>query len=212
MDREERDARFTRFLELHKNLLARKQSTYGFGKIVGINYKPTKFRRLFDYSSDTNTLPSKLTILDAVEIIGFALFLEEIENHVVDSFAAARELLEIEQHDSEMLQEPQPKAKPGRKADPKIQLRREIVRKHIQQANDFHDKDKKQALLKELQESNIPLLKDAEGMQKHNRISKWPDYMRKSHLWEQAVEDVLKRDVYDRKAKSHDEITTKPTP
>ena len=189
------DDLYPRFEELFKEF-------FGSPASFGIVIEPDEFRRLFYYSWDQKVPPSKEILVKAVHIKPTSLVsLEEVEDHVAKTFATALEKLRIEEHKQEasLPQEAQQKPKPGLEADEKTQQRGEIVRNCIHEKSDFHDEETKQALLKEFEVNEIPLLKDSEGTPKHIGISEWADYIQKSHLWGAAVDDILNRDRFPRK-------------
>ncbi len=201
------EALFTRFEGLFREYLQR-PLIVGFGLAVSLRLEPTKrdlLRQFFDSSWKKKDHPSKQLLMEVVGFIGPPPIggFEDVEDHVAKSFAAAIEKLEIEEHNEEasLPQKSHQKVKPGKSADPKIKKRGEIVRKHIHKRSDFFDEAKKQALLREFEENEIPLLKDSEGTPKHIGISEWADYIQKPHLWEAVVDDILNRDRFPRKSK-----------
>ncbi len=92
------------------------------------------------------------------------------------------------------------KLKPGRKADPKVLKRGQIVRKHIHTKKDFFDEEKKQVLLREFEENEIPLPKDRYGLLKYPGRN-WQEIMSQSAKWEKVVDDILNRDRFPRESK-----------
>ncbi len=154
------DDLYARFEDLFKGF---------FGSPVVI--EPDEFRRLFYYSWDRKELPSKEILVKAVRIEPTSLVsLEEVGDRVLSTFAMALENLRIEEHNQEasLPQESQQKPKPGRKANPKVALRRKIVGNHIREKEDFDDEDKLQLLLQELDRKEIPPPEDID------RLSSFP--------------------------------------
>ncbi len=118
----------------------------------------------------------------------------------------ARELLEqpvatpISKSESETSHEdPQEKTakKPGRQADPRVQERREIVKKHVNQKRDFFDRDKQRKLLTEFEEKEIPLPRDDKGIEKYP-VVRWTDFMHKPTQWAKLANGTLNRDRFNR--------------
>lgn len=86
-----RDDLYPRFEEVFKEF---------FGSPVVI--EPDEFRRLFYYSWDKKVLPSKEILGQAVRIKPTALVsLEEVEDHILSTFAMALEKLRIEEHNQD---------------------------------------------------------------------------------------------------------------
>jgi len=204
------DALFTRFEELFKKFLNR-LLIVGFASQVSVDLEPTKrdlLRQFFDLSWDKKELPSKKLLMEVVRFIGPPPIrgFEEVEDHVAESFDLALEKLRFEEPKQEeeetvSLPHPQQKPKPGRKGDPKIQKRGEIVRKHIYTKKDFFDKKKKQVLLREFEENEIPFPRNQDGLLKYLGMT-WQEIMSQSAKWEKVVDSVLERDRFPRKRKT----------
>jgi len=197
---------FTRFEGLFREYLQR-PLIVGFGLTVSLRLEPTKhdlLRKFFDLSWDKKELPSKKLLIEVVRFIGPPPIrgFEEVEDHVAESFLLALEKLKFEEpkQDEEetvsLPQEPQQKPKPGRKADPKTQKRRDIVKKHIHSPEDFFEEDKKQALLKEFEENEIPPPKNRDGLVKYPGLG-WGDIMSQPSKWIRVI-DALNRGRFSR--------------
>jgi len=193
------DALFTRFEGLFKKYLDSKQFFLLTPEELGI--EQANLRQLFYYSWDKGDPPSKLMLLGVLQITfpsetsKFWGSPAALEDHVLESFALALEELKFAEHtDTSLPQEPQQKPKPGRKADPKIQKRRDIVKKHINSPQDFFEEDKKQALLKEFEENKIPPPKDKYDLVKYPGLD-WGNIMSQPTKWMNVV-DVLNRDRF----------------
>ena len=127
---------------------------------------------------------------------------EDVEDHVAESFDLALEKLKFEEpkQEASLSQESQQKVKAGKPADPTIKKRGESVRKHIHKRSHFFDEEKKQALLREFEENEIPLPKDRYGFLKYPGRN-WQEIMSQSAKWEKVVDDILNRDRFPRKSK-----------
>jgi len=178
---------------------------------VSVDLEPTKrdlLRQFFDLSWDKKELPSKKLLMEVVRFIGPPPIrgFDEVEDHVAESFDLALEKLRFEepkQDEEETVSlppHPQQNSKPGRKGDPRIQKRRDIVKKYIHSPEDFFEEDKKQALLKEFEENKIPPPRDRYGFLKYPGM-KWQEIMSQSAKWEKVVDSVLERDRFPRKSK-----------
>ena len=203
------DALFTRFEELFKKFLNR-LLIVGFASQVSVDLEPTKrdlLRQFFDLSWDKKELPSKKLLMEVVRFIGPPPIrgFEEVEDHVAESFDLALEKLKFEEpkQDEEeavsLPQHPQQKPKPGKPADPKIKKRVEIVRKHIHKRSDFFEVEKKQALLREFEENEVPLPRNKDGFLKYPGMN-WQDIASQPAKWRNVV-DVLNRDRFPKKSK-----------
>jgi len=72
---------------------------FGSPGSFGIVIKPDEFRQLFYYSWDKKVLPHKEILMKAVHIKPTSLvFLEEVGDHLLSTFAMALEKLRIEEH------------------------------------------------------------------------------------------------------------------
>jgi len=72
---------------------------FGSPASFGIIIEPDEFRPLFYYSWDQKVLPSKEILVQAVRIKPTSLVsLEEVEDHILSTFAMALEKLRIEEH------------------------------------------------------------------------------------------------------------------
>jgi len=87
--------------------------------------------------------------------------------------------------------------KPGKQADPKVQERREIVKKHVNQKEDFFDRAKKKTLLTEFEKKEIPLPRNGDGIEKYPGLQ-WMDFMHKSTQWGELANGILNRDRFNR--------------
>ncbi len=193
------EALFTRFEGLFKKHLDSKQFLFLTLEQLGI--EQASLRALFYYSWDNEYLPSKQMLLEVLQIThppGTNEFWGSpaaLEDHVLESFALALEELKFAEHtDTSLPQHPQQKSKPGRKADPKIQKRRDIVKKHIHSPKDFFEEDKKQALLKEFEENEIPPPKDKYDLVKYPGLD-WGNIMSQPAKWMNVI-DILNRDRF----------------
>ena len=140
MAQEKQDALFSRFVELFQKFLSRKSLVHRFATPISIHPKQAELRQLFNWSWATKELPTKQVLMESVRFIGLDSMVgvpEDFENYVTQAFAAAVEALKIEEHTHEeegsTSSESQRKSKPGRKANPKVELRRKIVRNHIKE-------------------------------------------------------------------------------
>ncbi len=203
------DALFTRFEELFREYLQR-PLIVGFALPVSLRLEPTKgdlLRQFFFHSWDKKELPSKELLMEVVRFLGPPPIhrFEEVEDRVAESFALALEKLEIEEpkQDEEeavsLPQHPQQKPKPGKPADPKIRKRVEIVRKHVHKRSDFFEVEKKQALLREFEENEVPLPRNKDGFLKYPGMN-WQDIASQPAKWRNVV-DVLNRDRFSKKRK-----------
>ncbi len=118
---------------------------------------------------------------------------EEVEEHVARSFTLALEALEYEEHceEASLPQKSRQKSKPGRKADPKIQKRRETVQKYIHTYIDWFDPSSKEQLLDEFDDEDIPLPKSKSVPESVDIWAKFIDY---PDDWQRVVNKVLNRD------------------
>jgi len=196
------EALFTRFEGLFREYLQR-PLIVGFGLTVSLRLEPTKrdlLRQFFDLSWDKKELPSKKLLMEVVRFIGPPPIrgFEEVEEHVAESFALALEKLRFEeptQHEEATVslpQEPQQKSKPGIKADPEIQQRRDVIKKYIHAYKDWFDPSIKDKLLDEFDEEEIPFPKDSESFPKSIVI--WADFIDPPDDWKRVVDKVLNRD------------------
>jgi len=198
IEQEKRNALFTRFVKLFEEFFHRSQVT-----LQSVDLDLPKLQKIFYHSWDKKVLPSKQVLMKSVHIRpGPMSFAGISEDDVAKAFAAALEALEIEEHNEEasLLQHPQQKSRPGQPADPKIKQRGEIVRKHIHSKKDFLDEEKKQVLLREFEENEIPLPTDRYGFLKYPGRN-WQELMGQSAKWEKVVDDILNRDRFPRKSK-----------
>ncbi len=119
---------------------------------------------------------------------------EEVEDRVAESFALALERLKFAEHTDTLPQEPQQKSKPGRKADPEIQKRRDIIKKYIHAYKDWFNSSIKEKLLDEFDEEEIPFPKDSESFPKSIVI--WADFIKDypAEDWKRVVDKVLDKD------------------
>ena len=197
------DALFTRFEGLFKKHLDSKQFLFLTLEQLGI--EQASLRALFYYSWDNEYLPSKQMLLEVLQIThppGTNEFWgspDALEDHVLESFALALEELKFAEHTDSLPQEPQQKSKPGKPADPKIKKRVEIVRKHIHKRSDFFEVEKKQALLREFEENEVPLPRNKDGFLKYPGMN-WQDIASQPAKWRNVV-DVLNRDRFPKKSK-----------
>ena len=197
------DALFTRFEGLFREYLQR-LLIVGFGLPVSLRLEPTKgdlLRQFFSLSWNKKELPSKKLLMEVVQFIGPPPIrgFEEVEEHVAESFALALEKLRFEEpkqdeEETVSLPHPQQKSRPGRKADPRILKRRDIVKKHISSPKDFFEEDKKQALLKAFEENEIPTPKNKYGLVKYPGLG-WGDIMSQPSRWIRVI-DALNRDRF----------------
>ncbi len=188
------DALFTRFEGLFREYLQR-LLIVGFASQVSVDLEPTKrdlLRQFFDLSWDKKELPSKKLLMEVVRFIGPPPIrgFDEVEDHVAESFDLALEKLRFEEPKQEeeetvSLPHPQQKPKPGRKADPKIQKRGEIVRKHIYTKKDFFDEKIKQVLLREFEENEIPFPRNQDGLLRYLGMN-WQEIMGQSAKWKKV--------------------------
>ncbi len=202
------DALFTRFEGLFREYLQR-FLIVGFGLPVSLRLEPTKgdlLRQFFSLSWNKKELPSKKLLMEVVQFIGPPPIrgFEEVEEYVAESFDLALEKLKFEEtkQDEEetvsLPEKPQQKSKPGKPADPKIKKRGEIVRKHTYKKSDFFDEEKKQALLREFEENEIPLPRNRYGLIKYPGMN-WQEIMNQSAKWQNVVDPTLARDMFPRK-------------
>ena len=191
------DALFTRFEELFREYLQR-PLIVGFALPVSLRLEPTKgdlLRQFFFHSWDKKELPSKELLMEVVRFIspppirGF----EEVEEHVARSFTLALEALEYEEHceEASLPQKSRQKSKPGRKADPKIQKRRETVQKYIHTYIDWFDPSSKEQLLDEFDDEDIPLPKSKSVPES---VDIWAEFIDYPDDWQRVVNKVLNRD------------------
>jgi len=196
------DALFTRFEGLFKKHLDSKQFLFLTLEQLGI--EQASLRELFYYSWDNGDLPSKQMLLEVLQITypsGTSKFWGSpaaLEDHVLEAFALALEELKFAEHTDSLPQEPQQKSKPGKPADPKIKRRGEIVRNHVHKQSDFFDEEKKQALLREFEENEIPLPRNRYGLIKYPGMN-WQEIMSQSAKWQNVVDPTLARDMSPRK-------------
>jgi len=190
------DALFTRFEGLFKKHLDGKQFLFLTLEQLGI--EQASLRQIFHYSWDKG-LPSKQMLLEVLQITyppGTNEFWggpAALEDHVLESFAEALEELKFAEHTDSLPQEPQQKSKPGKPADPKIKRRGEIVRNHVHKQSDFFDEEKKQALLREFEENEIPLPRNKYDSLKYPGLS-WQEIMCQPAKWRNVVDPVLQKD------------------
>jgi len=116
---------------------------------------------------------------------------EEVEEHVARSFTLALEALEYEEHceEASLPQKSRQRSKPGRKADPKIQKRRETVQKYIHTYIDWFDPSSK--LLDEFDDEDIPLPKSKSVPES---VDIWAEFIDYPDDWQKVVKKVLNRD------------------
>jgi len=195
------DALFTRFEELFRKYLDSKQFLFLTPEELAI--EQASLRALFYYSWDNGDLPSKQMLLEVLQITypsGTSKFWGSpaaLEDHVLESFALALEELKFAEHtDTSLPQEPQQKSKPGRKANPQVALRREIVRKHIKGTQDFNDESKLKLLLQELDEKEIPPPEDIDKLLSFT--CSWEELLKKPGKLARVVK-VLNRDRWPKK-------------
>jgi len=211
----EQDALFKRFVELFKEYLEENAELY-FVLIDDDAYRTTlqtsRLFQLFYRCWDENVQPNQSVLLKYVPLIDYLPTLsnqKEVVFHIVKSFRNALEELRTSQHNqgekegASLSQKSHQRSKPGKPADPKIQKRGEIVRKHIYTKKDFFDEEKKQVLLREFEENEIPLPRDRYGLLKYPGKN-WQEIMSQSAKWKKVVDPVLERDRSPRK----DKITT----
>ncbi len=190
----EQDALFTRFVELFREFFHRSPVT-----LQCLDLDLPELHQLFHYSWDKKVLPSKQVLMKAVHIRPSPMsFAGKSEDNVAEDFAAALEALEIEEHNEEasLPQHPQQKSKPGRKANPEVALRREIVRKHIKGTHDFDDESKLKLLLQELDEKKIPPPEDIDKLSSFT--CSWKELLKKPGKLVRVVK-VLNRDRWPKK-------------
>ena len=86
------------------------------------------------------------------------------------------------------------KLKPGRKADPKILKRRDIIKKYIHAYQDWFDSSIKEKILDEFDEEEIPFPKDSESFPKSIVI--WAEFIKDypADDWKRVVDKVLDKD------------------
>ena len=198
------DALFTRFEELFREYLQR-LLIVGFGHLVSLHLEPTKrdlLRQFFDLSWDKKELPSKKLLMEVVQFIGPPPIrgFDEVEEHVAESFDLALEKLKFEEtkQDEEetvsLPEKPQQKSKQGRRTDPKIQKRRDIIKKYIHASKDWFDPSIKEKLLDEFDEEEIPFPKDSESFPKSIVI--WAEFIKDypADDWKRVVDKVLDKD------------------
>ena len=118
---------------------------------------------------------------------------EEVEEHVARFFTLALEVLEYEEHceEASLPQKSRQKSKPGRKADPKIQKRRETVQKYIHTYIDWFDPSSKEQLLHEFDDEDIPLPKSKSVPES---VDIWAEFIDYPDDWQRVVNKVLNRD------------------
>ena len=121
---------------------------------------------------------------------------EEVEDRVAESFALALEKLRFEEpkqdeEETVSLPHPQQKPKPGRKEDPRIRKRREIVQKYIHTCIDWFDPSSKEQLLDEFDDEDIPLPKSKSVPESVDIRAEFIDY---PDDWQKVVKKVLNRD------------------
>jgi len=195
------DALFTRFEGLFKKHLDSKQFLFLTLEQLGI--EQASLRVLFYYSWDNGDLPSKQMLLEVLQITypsGTSNFWGSptaLEDHVLESFALALEELKFAEHTDSLPQHPQQKSKPGRKANPKVGLRREVVRKHIHGTQDFDDESKLKLLLQELDEKEIPPPEDIDKLSSFT--CSWEELLKKPGKLARVVK-VLNRDRWPKKS------------
>jgi len=192
------DALFTRFEELFKKYLDSKQFLFLTLEQLGI--EQASLHQLFYYSWDNGDLPTRQMLLEVLQITyptGTNEFWGSpaaLEDHVFESFASALEELKFAEHTDTLLpQEPQQKSKPGRKADPEIQKRRDIVKKHIHAYKYWFDPSIKEKLLDEFNDEDIPFPKDSNNFPESIVI--WTDFITdNADDWPRVVDKLLNRD------------------
>jgi len=192
------DDLFTRFVKLFEEFFHRSQVT-----LQSVDLDLPKLQKIFYHSWDKKVLPSKQVLMKSVHIRpGPMSFAGISEDDVAKAFSAALEALEIEEHNEEasLPQKSHQKVKVGKPADPTIKKRGESVRKHIHKRSHFFDEEKKQALLREFEENEIPLPRDGDGLLKYPAMN-WQKIMSQSAKWEKVVDDILNRDRFPRKSK-----------
>jgi len=198
------DALFTRFEELFREYLQR-PLIVGFALPVSLRLEPTKgdlLRQFFFHSWDKKDPPSKELLMEVVGFLGPPPIhrFEEVENRVAESFALALEKLKFEEpkQDEEetvlLPQHPQQKLKPGRKGDPRIRKRRDIVKTRIQEPKDFLDPEIQRELLDEFHKEGIPIPRQSVNIPAS--ILEWPEFMGHPNRWRKFVESCLKKDLY----------------
>ena len=90
-------------------------------------------------------------------------------------------------------EKPRNREKPGKKADPKIKLRRKLVRKYISQKKDFYDPEISHALLSDLDYNQIPP-PIAQG--KPIFVHRWVDVQDDEFLVDRVIK-ILNEDRWD---------------
>ncbi len=195
------DALFTRFEGLFKKHLDSKQFLFLTLEQLGI--EQASLRELFYYSWDNGDLPSKQMLLEVLQITyppGTNEFWGSpaaLEDHVFESLALALEALKLAEHtDTSLPQKAQQKSKPGRKPNPKVGLRREVVRKNIHGTQDFDDESKLKLLLQELDEKEIPPPEDIDKLSSFT--CSWEELLKKPGKFARVVK-VLNRDRWPKK-------------
>ena len=195
------DALFTRFEGFCKKYLDSKQFLFLTLEQLGI--EQASLRQLFYYSWDYGDAPSKQMLLEVLPITypsGTSEFWGSpaaLEDHVLESFALALEELKFAEHkDTSLPQESQQKPKPGRKANPKVALRKKIVGNHIREKEDFDDEDKLQLLLQELDRKEIPPPEDTDRLSSFT--GSWEGLLKEPGKLARVVK-VLNRDRWPRK-------------
>jgi len=164
--------------------------------------EPTKrdlLRQFFDLSWDKKELPSKKLLIEVVRFLGPPPIhrFEEVEDRVAESFDLALEKLKFEEpkQDEEetvsLPQHPQQKPKPGRKEDPRIRKRREIVQKYIHTYIDWFDPNSKEQLLDEFDDEDIPLPKSKSVPES---VDIWAEFIDFPDDWQRVVNNILNRD------------------
>jgi len=193
------DALFTRFEGFFKKYLDSKQFLFLTLEQLGI--EQASLRQLFYYSWDNGDSPSKQMLLEVLQITypsGTNEFWGSpaaLEDHVLESFALALKQLKFAEHtDTSLPQEPEQKSKPGIRADPEVQERRDIVKKYIHAYKDWFDPSIKDKLLDEFDEEDIPFPKDSESFPKSIVI--WADFIKDypADDWKRVVDKVLNKD------------------
>ena len=194
------DALFTRFEVLFEKYLDSKQFLFLTLERLGI--EQANLRQIFCYAWDEG-LPSRQMLLEVLQITyppGTNEFWGSptaLEDHVLASFALALEELKFSEHkDTSMPQEPHQKAKLGRKANPKVAMRRKIVGNQIREKEDFGDEDKLQLLLQELDRKEIPPPEDIDRLSSFT--GSWEGLLKEPGTLARVVK-VLNRDRWSRK-------------
>ncbi len=149
---------FWEFRELFSNFCNRRHSDLPEYKTPAFNLDIFKLAGIFYYCNESNDDPSPALLMDAVEFRSplmekqFQGHSEILSQHLLDCFNAAKQQINIET----MIKEFKEHKKPGKKADEKIQKRKEIVRHHMKGRSDFDNSGKFMALLKALDNAKIP--------------------------------------------------------